>query len=79
MLDNSGQGRNCTGRSHLIGGSDARVIMGKDEAALLRLWREKRDEVEPENLDRVWTELVRIRKAALRFGEPICPILRPPT
>jgi predicted phage-related endonuclease len=32
-----------------IGGSDARVIMGSDEATLLRLWREKRDEVEPED------------------------------
>jgi predicted phage-related endonuclease len=33
-----------------IGGSDARVIMGGDEAALLRLWREKRGEIEPEDL-----------------------------
>src|SRR6516165_5310731 len=33
-----------------IGGSDARVIMGDDEAALLRLWREKRGEAEPEDL-----------------------------
>ncbi len=31
-------------RSHFIGGSDARVIMGKDEKALHRLWREKRCE-----------------------------------
>src|SRR5580693_2520407 len=31
-------------RRHFIGGSDARVIMGKDEKALLRLWREKRGE-----------------------------------
>ena len=31
-------------RRHLIGGSDARVIMGKDEKALHRLWREKRGE-----------------------------------
>jgi predicted phage-related endonuclease len=30
-----------------IGGSDARVIMGSDEAALARLWREKRGEAEP--------------------------------
>src|SRR3954463_2960912 len=29
-------------RQHFIGGSDARIIMGGDEAALLRLWREKR-------------------------------------
>jgi len=33
-----------------IGGSDARIIMGSDESALLRLWREKRGEVEPEDL-----------------------------
>ena len=33
-----------------IGGSDARIIMGDDEAALLRLWREKRGEAEPEDL-----------------------------
>src|SRR5262245_8238142 len=37
-------------RRRFIGGSDARVIMGTDEAALLRLWREKRGEVEPEDL-----------------------------
>ena len=37
-------------RRYFIGGSDARIIMGKDEDALLRLWREKRDEVEPEDL-----------------------------
>ena len=34
-------------RRHFIGGSDARIIMGSDEAALLRLWREKRGEAEP--------------------------------
>jgi predicted phage-related endonuclease len=38
------------GRRYFIGGSDARIIMGNDEAALLRLWREKRGEVEPEDL-----------------------------
>src|SRR5215210_1067482 len=37
-------------RRTFIGGSDARVIMGLDESALIRLWREKRDEVEPEDL-----------------------------
>jgi predicted phage-related endonuclease len=37
-------------RRQFIGGSDARIIMGDDEAALLRLWREKRGEVEPEDL-----------------------------
>ncbi len=39
-----------TDRRYFIGGSDARIIMGDDEAALLRLWREKRGEVEPEDL-----------------------------
>jgi predicted phage-related endonuclease len=37
-------------RRSFIGGSDARVIMGNDEAMLVRLWREKRGEVEPEDL-----------------------------
>ena len=39
-----------SGRRHFIGGSDARIVMGSDEAALMRLWREKRGEVEPEDL-----------------------------
>jgi predicted phage-related endonuclease len=37
-------------RCNFIGGSDARIIMGENEAALVRLWREKRGEVEPEDL-----------------------------
>src|SRR5436305_14303652 len=37
-------------RRAFIGGSDARGIMGDDEGALLRLWREKRGEIEPEDL-----------------------------
>jgi predicted phage-related endonuclease len=37
-------------RRGFIGGSDARIIMGTDEAALVRLWREKRGEAEPEDL-----------------------------
>src|SRR4051794_40139835 len=37
-------------RRAFIGGSDARIIMGDDAPALLRLWREKRGEVEPEDL-----------------------------
>ena len=32
-------------RRYFVGGSDARIIMGNDEAALVRLWREKRGEV----------------------------------
>jgi predicted phage-related endonuclease len=39
-------------RRHFIGGSDARIIMGDDEAALVRLWLEKRGEVQPEDLSR---------------------------
>ena len=35
---------------YFVGGSDARIIMSDDEAALLRLWREKRGEIEPEDL-----------------------------
>src|ERR1700735_1206747 len=42
-----------TSRNNFIGGSDARIIMGKDEKALLRLWREKRGEEAPANLSGV--------------------------
>ena len=48
--DDTTAGRTTAGRRYFIGGSDARIIMGNDEAALLRLWREKRGEVEPEDL-----------------------------
>jgi predicted phage-related endonuclease len=41
---------NSLERRFFIGGSDARIIMGNDEAALIRLWREKRGEAEPEDL-----------------------------
>src|SRR6202521_6333800 len=59
-------------RRCFIGGSDARIIMGKDDKALLRLWREKRGEEPPldlsgvlivqlglatEDLNRRWYEL----------------------
>ena len=39
-------------RRFFIGGSDAWIIMGNDEARLIRLWREKRGEAEPEDLSR---------------------------
>jgi len=42
--------RSAAERRSFIGGSDARIIMGSDEQALIRLWREKRGEVEPEDL-----------------------------
>jgi len=41
---------NSSDRRSFIGGSDARIIMGSDEAALIRLWREKRGEVGSEDL-----------------------------
>jgi predicted phage-related endonuclease len=40
-------------RRQFVGGSDARIIMGKDEKALHRLWREKRDEEAPPDLSAV--------------------------
>jgi len=40
-------------RRDFVGGSDARIIMGDDDAKLVRLWREKRGEVEPEDLSDV--------------------------
>ena len=41
---------NPNDRRHFIGGSDARIIMGNDEARLLHLWQQKRGEVEPDDL-----------------------------
>src|SRR5712691_2687955 len=37
-------------RRTFIGGSDARIIMGNDEATLISLWPEKRGEAEPDDL-----------------------------
>jgi hypothetical protein len=37
-------------RTYFIGGSDARIIMGSDETALVRLWQEKRGQAGPEDL-----------------------------
>jgi predicted phage-related endonuclease len=37
-------------RRSFIGGSDARIIMGQDEKTLIRLWKEKRGEIGPEEL-----------------------------
>jgi predicted phage-related endonuclease len=49
-MKSNGSTKSSEDRSSFIGGSDARIIMGDDEAALLRLWREKRGEVESEDL-----------------------------
>jgi predicted phage-related endonuclease len=50
MADSTRNQNLWASRRTLIGGSDARIIMGSDAAALQRLWREKRGEVEPEDL-----------------------------
>ena len=44
--------RNAQSRPTVVTSSaaHARIIMGNDEAALMRLWRERRGEVEPEEL-----------------------------
>jgi len=55
-------------RRAFIGGSDARIIMGSDEAALFRLWREKRGEAEAENLsDNLVVQLGRATEELNRF------------
>jgi predicted phage-related endonuclease len=46
----SSKAQKALARRTFIGGSDARIIMGDDEAALLRLWKEKRGEVDHEDL-----------------------------
>ena len=48
MLSNNDQLK--PDRQYFIGGSDARIIMGGDEDALIRLWQEKRGEAEPADL-----------------------------
>jgi predicted phage-related endonuclease len=40
-------------RKQGIGGSDANIIMGGDAERIIRLWKEKRGELEPEDLSRV--------------------------
>jgi predicted phage-related endonuclease len=50
MNGNTSDSHRYIHRRSFIGGSDARIIMGNDEAGLLRLWREKRGEVGPEDL-----------------------------
>jgi predicted phage-related endonuclease len=67
-------------RQHFIGGSDARIIMGDNENALIRLWQEKRGEAPPvdlsgelvvqlglatEDLNRAWYE----RNSGHRVGQ----------
>jgi predicted phage-related endonuclease len=70
-------------RRSFIGGSDARIVMGNDETALLRLWREKRGEAEPEDLSGnlivqlgVVTEELNRRWYELNTGQVITDIQR---
>src|SRR5947208_9902087 len=50
MSQETSKSVNGSARCHFLGGSDARIVMGMDEGALLRLWREKRGEIDPEDL-----------------------------
>jgi predicted phage-related endonuclease len=70
-------------RRYFIGGSDARIIMGSDEPALVRLWQEKRGEAEPEDLSGNLivqlgsvTEDLNRRWYELNTGQVICDIQR---
>jgi hypothetical protein len=60
-------------RRSFIGGSDARIIMGDDESALFRLWREKRGETEPEDLSGRLQFYLRFEGRALRNRTPAPP------
>ena len=60
-------------RRYFIGGSDARVVMGEDEEALYRLWREKRGEVEPKDLSgNLVVQLQADREVRRRRRDPAC-------
>jgi predicted phage-related endonuclease len=50
MSGNAAKAWNSIDRRQFIGGSDARIIMGQDEKALIRLSQEKRGEIGPEDL-----------------------------
>src|ERR1700694_2082304 len=70
-------------RRGFVGGSDARIIMGQDEAALIRRWQEKRGEIDPEDLSQnlivqlgVATEDLNRRWYELNTGQSIKDIQR---
>jgi hypothetical protein len=77
--------RRPAGRRGFIGGSDARIIMGSDEAALVRLWREKRGEAEPEDfsgnlivqLGRATEELNRVATLASALAKAQAELVNP--
>src|SRR6266852_6345287 len=83
MAKNALETRKFVERRTFIGGSDARISMGQDEVALVRLWREKRGEVEPEDLSGnlivqlgVATEDLNRRWYELNSGQVITDIQR---
>jgi hypothetical protein len=72
-------------RRYFVGGSDARIIMCDDEAALLRLWQEKRGEPEDPSgnlivelgattrgLNRRWYERITHRMPIGRYIVAVC-------
>jgi predicted phage-related endonuclease len=60
--------KTASNRRQFIGGSDARIIMGSDEPALIRLWKEKRGEAEREDLsDNLAVQLGVATEALNRF------------
>jgi predicted phage-related endonuclease len=67
-MDIRSNAADLTDRRRYIGGSDARVVMGEDEAALVRLWREKRGDQEPEDLsDNLVVQLGTVTEALNRL------------
>ena len=49
--------------------------MGDDEAALLRLWREKRGELEPEDLsDNLAVQLGTVTRNSIGAGTNVTPV-----
>jgi hypothetical protein len=74
MLDDHTRTVRTADRRTFIGGSDARIIMGDDEAALLRLWREKLGEVEPEDLsDNLIVQLGVVTEPSTATGSNVIP------
>lgn len=51
MAKSTYQNKQAPSRRDFLGGSDARIIMGKDEKAFIQLWHQKRGEVGIPNLD----------------------------
>lgn len=75
-------------RRKFIGGSDARIIASGDQEAILRLWKEKRGEAEPEDLSDVlpvmmgsftepfnihWFEKQTGKKVSRQGEQMVCP------